>query len=247
MILGTESLTKDFGGIRAVNNVDLEIAKAEFSCIIGPNGAGKSTLFNLLTGHIPADSGRIVFKGEDITSLNPYTICRKGVGRSFQRVNIFPRFTVFENVQIGILCGRGKSLDFFRSVDQLVRSETNEILDAVGLLQQADRISDELAYGDKKRLEFAIALSNDPDLLLLDEPTAGMSPDEGMALMSFVKRIVEERQSTLIFVEHDMSVVFQFSDKIRVMHAGSIIGEGSPDEIRSNAEVQRIYLGEKDI
>ncbi|MCK4826150.1 ABC transporter ATP-binding protein, partial [bacterium] len=218
-----------------------------FSCIIGPNGAGKSTLFNLLTGHIRADSGRAIFKGEDITDSTPYAICRKGIGRSFQRVNIFPRFTVFENVQTAVLCGRGKALNLFRSADKQMRKESTEILDAVGLLGEKDRISDELAYGNKKRLEFAIALSNQPELLLLDEPTAGMSPDEGISLMTFIRKVAEQRGLTVIFVEHDMSVVFGFATKISVMYAGRMLAEGEPEEIRTNREVQEIYLGESQL
>lgn len=244
MILKTVNLTKHFEGVKAVHEVNMEIKDGEISCIIGPNGAGKSTLFNVITGHIPTDSGQVLLKGEDITQYPPHAICRKGVGRSFQIVNIFPRFTVFENVQTAILAGSGKSLDFHRSVRKQVVEETNEILSMTGLTTHADTVCSSLAHGHKKLVEFGIALANQPSLLLLDEPTAGMSPGEGTSLMSFVTKLAREKDITLLFVEHDMRIVFDFAEIIRVMHIGEIIAEGTPEDIRKSDQVQRIYLGE---
>ena len=243
MILKTVNLTKHFEGVRAVHEVNMEIKDGEISCVIGPNGAGKSTLFNVITGHIRAESGQVLLKGEDITQCSPHTVCQKGVGRSFQKVNVFPNFTVFENVQTAILAGRGKSLDFYRSVRKQAVEETNEILSMTGLSKHADTICSSLAHGDKKLVEFAISLAGQPFLLLLDEPTAGMSPGEATSIMSFVTKLARDKNITLLFVEHDMSIVFDFAEIIRVMHIGEMIAEGTPEDIKKNDEVQRIYLG----
>lgn len=244
MILKTVGLNKYFAGIKAVHNINMEIKKGEISCIIGPNGAGKSTLFNVMTGHLRADSGQIFFEGEDITQYLPHTICRRGIGRSFQKTNIFPRFTVFENVQQAILAGGGKSLDFFHSFRRQVVHETNEILSMIGLSNQSDKICGTLALGDKKLVEFGIALANQPSLLLLDEPTAGMSPGEATSIMDTVTKLAQKNGVTLVFIEHDMKIVFDFAEKIRVMSMGKLIAEGTPQDIKKNKKVQRIYLGE---
>lgn len=242
MIFEAQGLTKSFGGIKAVDNVNLQIEKREVSSIIGPNGAGKTTLFNLLTGHLHPDSGRVIFEGADITDLPPYEISRKGVGRSFQRMNIFPMLSVFENIQLALLSGQGKGSKIFSETRYMFREETEEILEIVGLSNEADILGGLLSHGDQRRLEVGIALGGKPTVLLLDEPTAGMSPEETVSTTNFIKMVAKEQELTVIFVEHDMSVVFSISDKIRVMDQGKIIATGTPKEIRANEEVQRVYL-----
>jgi branched-chain amino acid transport system ATP-binding protein len=245
MILETEKLVKSFGGLTAVYNVNLHVKEGELVSIIGPNGAGKTTLFNLLTGHLSADSGRVIFKGKDITKLPPHTISRMGIGRSFQRLNIFPRLSTFENVQVAVFSVQHQSRNLFSRAYKLARKETETILGSVGLLDKKDTKGGLLAHGDQKRLEMGIALAVEPQLLLLDEPTQGMSPKESAEITQLIQKLVKERDLTLIFVEHDMNVVFGISYNIKVMHQGKIIFEGKPDEVKKNEEVQRIYLGEE--
>ena len=245
MILRAEKLHKSFGGLTAVYDVNLQIQEKELVSIIGPNGAGKTTLFNLLTGHLPIDSGRVFFQEKEITRLPPHTISRMGIGRSFQRLNIFPRLSAFENIQVAVFSVQMKSRNLFARADQLVRSETDAILESVGLLNKKETQGGLLAHGDQKRLEMGIALAVNPSLLLLDEPTQGMSPKETEETTELIRRLVKERGLTLIFVEHDMNVVFGISDSIKVMHQGRIIFEGSPEAVRNNDEVQKIYLGEE--
>ena len=244
MIIEVEKITKSFGGLTAVNDVSFQIEEEELISIIGPNGAGKTTLFNLLTGHLRADSGSIFYRGRDITNLPPYEICRIGVGRSFQRLNIFPRLSTFENVQAALFSAQHKSKNLFSRADKMFRDETDAILESVGLIEKKLVRGGLLAHGDQKRLEIGIALAIQPELLLLDEPTAGMSPRETIETTDLIQKLVRERGLALIFVEHDMEVVFGIAEKIKVMHQGRIIFEGKPEEVRANDEVQRIYLGE---
>lgn len=245
MILETKNLVKSFGGLTAVYDVNLRIREGELASIIGPNGAGKTTLFNLLTGHLPLDSGRVIFQGRDITGLPPHTISRMGIGRSFQRLNIFPRLSTFDNVQVAVFSAQRQSRNLFSRASKLARRETEAILDNVGLLDKKDVKGGLLAHGDQKRLEMGIALAVEPNLLLLDEPTQGMSPRESAEITRLIQKLVKEKGLTLIFVEHDMNVVFGISDNIRVLHQGRIIFEGKPEEVKNNEEVQRIYLGEE--
>jgi branched-chain amino acid transport system ATP-binding protein len=245
MILETEKLVKSFGGLTAVYDVNLRIQEGELASIIGPNGAGKTTLFNLLTGHLPVDSGRVIFKGQDITRLPPHTISRMGIGRSFQRLNIFPRLSAFENVQVAVFSAQRQSRNLFSRASKLALKETEAILDSVGLLEKKWVKGGLLAHGDQKRLEMGIALAVEPTLLLLDEPTQGMSPRESAEITRLIQKLVKEKGLTLIFVEHDMNVVFGISDNIKVLHQGRIIFEGKPEEVKNNEEVQRIYLGEE--
>ena len=245
MIFETQHLTKKFGGLTATSDVSFQIEEGELVSIIGPNGAGKTTLFNLLTGHIKPDAGKVYFQGREITGLPPHTISRMGIGRSFQRLNIFPRLTTFENVQVAVFSAQGKSHQLFARAKKMVREETDAILESVGLLDKKDIKGGLLAHGDQKRLELGIALSVHPTLLLLDEPTQGMSPQETVETTALIRKLVKERGLTLIFVEHDMSVVFGISDNIRVLHQGRIIFSGKPEEVKRNEEVQRIYLGEE--
>lgn len=245
MILETQELTKSFGGLTAVRDVNLQIQEGELVSIIGPNGAGKTTLFNLLTGHLAPDSGKVFFQGKEITRLPPHAISRMGVGRSFQRLNIFPRLTTFINVQVAVFSDQKRSHKLFSRAHNLAREETEAILESVGLLDKKEMKGGLLAHGDQKRLELGIALAVRPALLLLDEPTQGMSPKETAETTELIQKLVKQRGLTLIFVEHDMSVVFGISDNIRVMHQGQIISGGKPEEVKNNDEVQRIYLGEE--
>lgn len=245
MILETENLMKSFGGLTAVYGVNLKVREGELVSIIGPNGAGKTTLFNLLTGHLPADSGKVIFKDRDITRLAPHIISRMGIGRSFQRLNIFPRLSAFENVQVAVFSAQHQSRNLFSRAYKLGRKETQSILEDVGLLEKKEIKGGLLAHGDQKRLEMGIALAVKPSLLLLDEPTQGMSPGESAEITSLIHKLVREKGLTLVFVEHDMNVVFGISDSIRVLHQGRIVFEGLPEEVKRNEEVQRIYLGEE--
>jgi branched-chain amino acid transport system ATP-binding protein len=244
MILQVDNLAKSFDGFIAVAGVSFQVEKGELCSIIGPNGAGKTTVFNMITGHLPMDKGRVVFNGMDISRLPGHKICRLGLGRSFQRINIFSRLTVFENIQAAVLTHRGKSLSFFTSVQPLFQEETEEILVSVGLQDHRDAVSGSLAYGFQKQLELGIALASNPKMLLLDEPTAGMSRQETKATIELIGKIVREKGLTLLFTEHDMSVVFSISERIMVLHQGQLIASGPPDEVRTNQDVQKIYIGE---
>ncbi len=244
MILGVEKVKKSFDGFVAINGVSFSLQKGEICSIIGPNGAGKTTLFNLITGHLRIDEGKLIFKDQDITNRRPYQICRLGVGRSFQRTNIFPRLTVYQNIQAAVLVHRGRSFTFFQPVDSFFQKETEEILGRVGLKEYAQTVSGSLSYGFQKQLELGIALASEPELLLLDEPTAGMSTQETHQTMELIGKITQEKGLTLLFTEHDMEVVFSISRRIMVLHQGRLIAEGPPEEVRRNLEVQKIYLGE---
>ena len=244
MILQVNNLVKSFNGFMAIAGVNFTVKKGELCAIIGPNGAGKTTLFNLITGHLSMNKGQIFFDDIDISRLKAHKICRLGLGRSFQRINIFSRLTVFENIQAAVLTHRGKSFNFFTSVQPLFQEETHEILERVGLQEHRDEVSGSLAYGFQKQLELGIALAMEPKMLLLDEPTAGMSAQETRATIELIGEIVKEKGLTLLFTEHDMSVVFSISERILVLHQGKLIASGPPDEVRANPDVQRIYMGE---
>jgi branched-chain amino acid transport system ATP-binding protein len=242
-MLQVEAVDKSFEDFMAVNGANLTVGKGEIVAVIGPNGAGKTTLFNLITGALKRDKGRIVFKGEDISELPPYEICKKGISRSYQIVNIFPRLTVFRNVQVAVLSQQRKSNTLFRPAHHMVVKETNNILESVGLLDKAYNIAGSLSHGDQKILEIAIALGNEPELLILDEPTAGMSPEETSATMELIKRLANQRGLTILFCEHDMDIVFSIAQSIMVMHQGRTLIQGKPEEVRNNQIVQEAYLG----
>jgi branched-chain amino acid transport system ATP-binding protein len=244
MLLRVERITKAFGGFLAVQDVSLTVEQGQMASIIGPNGAGKSTLFNLITGHLAPTRGRVFFRDREITGLPPHQICRLGVGRSFQRTNIFPRLSVFENVQVAVLAHQRKSLNLSTPARRLAQSETYALLDQVGLADEAPSVAGTLAYGFQKQLELGIALASEPELLLLDEPTAGMSPQETASTIGLIANIARERGLTMLFTEHDMDVVFSIAQKITVVHQGRVLAEGPPDEVRRNPEVQQVYLGE---
>jgi branched-chain amino acid transport system ATP-binding protein len=242
-MLQVEAVVRSFDDFKAVNGTNLHVGKGEIVAVIGPNGAGKTTLFNLITGQLKRDKGKIIFKGEDISELPPYQICKKGIARSFQIVNIFPRLTVFGNVQVAVLSHQRRSSNLFRPAQNIAVEETRSILESVGLLDKAKNIAGSLSHGDQKILEMAIALGNEPELLILDEPTAGMSPEETLATMELIKRLAQIRGLTILFCEHDMDIVFSIAQSIMVMRQGRTIIQGSPEEVRSNKEVQEAYLG----
>ncbi len=244
-MLELQGLHKSFGGFAAIAGVSLAVEERKVTAIIGPNGAGKSTLFNLVTGHLRPTSGRVLLGGRDVTGQAPYHLCRKGMGRSFQRANIFSRLTVFENVQAALLSHGERGWDLWSRRHELYRAETEEVLESVGLADKAEAPSASLSYGNQKQLELGIALASKPKLLLLDEPTSGMSSGETAETIALIERIVAERGLTLLFTEHDMSVVFSIAQKIAVLHQGRLIAEGRPDEVRANADVRRVYLGER--
>ena len=243
-LLRVESVVKSFGGFKAVNGVNLEVGAGEIVAVIGPNGAGKTTLFNLITGHLSPDSGRIRFKGREIGGLAPHVLCRKGITRSFQVVNIFPRLTVFENVQIAVLARERKTFRIFSAVQDMAAEEVHEILRNVGLYEKRNVESDLLSHGDQKVLEIAVALSGKPELLILDEPTAGMAPEETKRCIRLIQRFSGEFGLTILFCEHDIAVVFEIAKRIMVMVRGGTVVQGSCEEVRRNREVQRAYLGE---
>ena len=245
-MLHVEALEKSFGGFMAVAGASLTVGGGDVVAVIGPNGAGKTTLFHLITGQLAPDSGRIEFKGESIAGLAPHQVCRKGISRSYQVVNIFNRLSVFENVQVAVLSRRGQTLNLFRSARTLAVSETRDILDSVGLLEKAHITSGSLSHGDQKVLEIAIALGNRPELLILDEPTAGMSPEETAVTLSLMRRLSSERDLTILFCEHDMGMVFSIATQIMVMQQGSTLIQDTPDAVRNNPKVREAYLGGAD-
>ncbi len=242
-MLQVESVDKSFEDFMAVDGATLAVGKGEIVAVIGPNGAGKTTLFNLITGALKRDRGKIIFKGEDIGGLPPYEICKKGISRSYQIVNIFPRLTVFKNVQVAVLSHQKRSSNLFRPAQNLAVPEARSILESVGLLDKEKSIAGSLSHGDQKILEIAIALGNEPELLILDEPTAGMSPEETSTTMELIKRLAQMRGLTILFCEHDMDIVFSIAESIMVMHQGRTLIQGRPEEVRKNSFVQEAYLG----
>jgi branched-chain amino acid transport system ATP-binding protein len=243
-MLEISGLHKSFSGFHAVTDVSLTVEARQIVAVIGPNGAGKSTFFNLITGHLRPDAGRIVLGGRDVTGLPPHRICALGMGRSFQLTNIFPRLTVLQNVQAALLAHHGQGRNFWSRSETLLLDEAEALLASIGLAALAEETAGTLAYGNQKQLELGIALASDPSVLLLDEPTAGMSAGETHETISMLQRIAEERGLTLLFTEHDMAVVFRIAQKIAVLYQGRKLAEGTPDEVRANPEVRRVYLGE---
>jgi branched-chain amino acid transport system ATP-binding protein len=243
-VLEVRDLRKSFDGFQAVSNVSFTVAAGSITAIIGPNGAGKTTLFNLITGHLTPDAGHVILKGREITGIAPHDLCRMGMGRSFQRTNIFPRLTVYQNVQAAFLSHRGRGWNLFTPVERLYREESEALLEAVGLLDKAGEVAGFLSHGNQKQLELGLALALEPEILLLDEPTAGMSASETRDSIRLIERIAHERGLTLLFTEHDMEVVFSISQHLTVLHQGRVIADGKPEEVRQHPEVRRVYLGE---
>jgi len=243
-VLRVEGVQKAFGGVRAVDGVSFVLPRGEIRALIGPNGAGKSTFFNILTGQLRADAGRVYYRGADISGLPPYAIARRGVSRTFQITATFATLSALENVQVAWLAHAGQSRVLRTPAARLDAEPARALLRHVGLAEEASRPAATLAYGDLKKLELAIALANDPALLLLDEPTAGMAPAERGALMTLTAGIARARGLTVLFTEHDMDVVFAIADRIMVLHQGRVIADGTPPVVRANGEVQAVYLGE---
>ncbi|SDJ50039.1 ABC transporter ATP-binding protein [Natronorubrum texcoconense] len=246
-ILETDNLVKKFGQFTATDRINLTVERGEFRSIIGPNGAGKTTLFNLITGALPATDGAVYFDGEDITTLSPSERVRRGIGRSFQISNIFGGLTVRENIR---LASQSIDRDRYNFVESLFKptdrydqmnERTDRILERIGLEDVADETADALPYGDKRRLEIGVVLATEPELVLFDEPTAGMSVEETQATIELIEEVLVDQ--TLLLIEHDIELVMELSDRITVLNRGEILAEGTPDEIAADGDVQDAYLG----
>ena len=243
-LLSVEGLSKSYGGVHAVRGVSFTLRASEILALIGPNGAGKSTCFDMLNGQTAPDAGRVKLLGEETVGMRPRQVWRLGVGRTFQITATFPTMTVRENVQVALASYGRKLFNLTTSMPRYARSEADRLLDLVGMGGFAERACGELAYGDLKRLELAIALANQPKLLLMDEPTAGMAPRERIELMRLTAQIARAKSIGVLFTEHDMDVVFEHADRILVLNRGTLIAEGSPEQVRRNPQVRAIYLGE---
>jgi len=242
-ILTTEGVTKNFGGLRAVDGLDLAIEEGKLTSLIGPNGAGKTTLFNLITGMIRPDAGRVRFRGEDITPLPIYQIVRRGISRSFQILNLFNELTLFENVWLGVQAQQGHGPELLIHADALisVREETERLIAEVGLASKAALPVKLLSYGDRRLLEITLSLTTRPTLLLLDEPMSGLTSEDRKRVADFMRELAS--RITVLVVEHAMDVVLSISDHIVVMHQGRLLAQGTPEVIRANDKVQEAYLG----
>jgi len=246
VVLQTRELTKKFGELTVVNNVSLEIEQGVCKGLIGPNGAGKTTFFNLISGALKPTSGKIFFKEHDITGLPPHKISKMGISRSYQITNVFTRLSVLENVRLAVQSRGNKNYNFYSNTDKLTeyRKRTLEILETVGLKQKAYYPADFIPHGDQRKLEIAIAIATDPELLLLDEPTAGVSIEEVSDVVDVIQKIKEMRKITILIVEHKIDVIMGICDSVAVMHEGALIADGTPKEITQNKQVQTVYLGE---
>ena len=246
-LLKIEALCKRFGELAAVDGVDLTLPAGRLTAIIGPNGAGKTTLINLVTGALPPDSGMIYFKGEAITHLATHHRVRKGLSRSFQIMNIFSRLSVLQNVLLPILSRLGRTFAPFARLERQAEAlaEAEQILKEIGLWEERDHPAGALSHGDQRLLELGIAIASNPELCLLDEPSAGLTPVERATVLYLIRKLAGERRTTFVIVEHDMDVVFSLSDWIVVMNRGRVLAEGPPAEIRENREVREVYLGEE--
>lgn len=242
-LLTVRGLGKSFGGVKAVDGIDFDLRAGELLALIGPNGAGKSTTFNMVNGQLKADKGSIRLEGTELIGLRPREIWRLGVGRCFQIAETFSSLTVIENVQMALLSYENQLFSFLKSASHHARDKALALLSQVGMQEQADRPCSELAYSDVKRVELAIALANEPRLLLMDEPTAGMAPKERNDMMAMTKRLVIERGIAVLFTEHSMDVVFAYADRVSVLARGRLIAHGTPDTIRDNRQVQEVYFG----
>lgn len=243
-VLQVERVSKQFGALAALARVDLEVGNGEIFSVIGPNGAGKSTLFNVITGLYPPTDGRVRFLGEDITGLPPEAVNRKGIAKTFQITNIFPEISVYDNVRVAAQSRsreQGRLASLWRAAD--VREEAMALLATFDLAGRADALAENLSHGEQRFLEICLALATRPRLLLLDEPTAGMTPGETRHATGLIRKVAAERALTVLLIEHDMSVVMGISDRVAVLHFGEKIAEGTPEEIRSSPAVIEAYLG----
>ena len=242
-MLNVQDLSKSFSQLRILNNLNFQVRRGELKAIIGPNGAGKTTLFNVITGRFPPDAGKVTFQGKDITGAKPHQLSRLGLARSFQINNFFLKLSVRQNLELAVQSRleRGSSIwRGFSPADRLVE-KTDEVLEWTGLAEHHGRLAQELSYGDQRKLEIGLALATDPALLMLDEPTSGMSRFESMSMIELIQKLAE--RVTIILIEHDIEFVMKVSDSILVIHYGEKIAEGPPKEIEANQEVQRVYLG----
>jgi branched-chain amino acid transport system ATP-binding protein len=243
--LETRALSRAFGALNALTDVNLTVEAGELRAVIGPNGAGKTTLFHLISGLVPATGGRVRFRGEDVTALGAPARCRRGISRTFQVTSVFGELTVLENVRMAVQLKGGGNFRLVGGRGLLAATEARarESLAALGLAERAGEPAATLPHGDQRLLEIAMAVAQDPELLLLDEPTQGLSPEDTTATVAVIRRIARQGPLTIILVEHDMDVVFDLADRISVLHFGQLIAEGRPEEIRANPEVQTAYLG----
>ena len=243
--LALRDIHHDFSGLQVLSGIDLEVEDGERHAIIGPNGAGKSTLFNIITGRLAPRKGHVVYRGRDITGAPPHRIARLGIGRSFQIINTFPRLTVYENVRSAVLSRRRLRLDAWSLLERRsdVARESEDVLAAVGLRDRRDTPASELSYGEQRELEIALTVATRPELILLDEPTAGLNNEDTRRAIGLIRRVTEGK--TLVMVEHDMEVVFNLADRISVIYYGRVLATGPPAEIRASDEVKRAYLGRK--
>jgi branched-chain amino acid transport system ATP-binding protein len=242
VLLRTEQLSRAYGSLLAVDRVDMAVRRGELRSIIGPNGAGKTTFFRLISGEVVPTSGRIWFQDREVTGLPQHAVARLGIGKSYQITNVFPHLSVLENVRVAVQ-GHTRSFHFWSRADRLVdvRDKALGLLRTMGLDAKAERLAAHLSHGEKRHLELAIALASDPALLLLDEPTAGMSPEETDETIVLIRELAAGR--TIVLVEHKMKLVMRISDRITVLHQGQVLADGTPEEIRANELVQRTYLG----
>ncbi|NOZ05456.1 MAG: ABC transporter ATP-binding protein [Chloroflexi bacterium] len=245
-ILQTVNLAKHFGGLKAVDGINLSVAEGSLHAIIGPNGAGKTTLFHLISGHLPPTRGQVILRGKDVTGMPAHRLVHYGLGRSFQITNIFPDLTVQENVRLAAQAVGGGSLQVWRHYRAFPQylEQAMAVIEQLGLADQSMQMARTLPHGGKRKLELAILLVSDPDILLLDEPTAGMASEDVPELMSLIEHIRRASGKTILLVEHNMNVVMRVSDRITVMHQGHVLAEGTPAEVATNEEVLKAYLGE---
>lgn len=242
-LLQVQNICKSFGGVQAVRGVSFTLQAGEMLALIGPNGAGKSTTFNMVGGQLTPDSGQVLLHGENIAGLPPRAIWRKGVGRTFQIAQTFASLTVVENVQMALLSHDRRIFAWWPRANAHRRADALALLEQVGMAAQADRACSELAYGDVKRVELAMALAHNPQLLLMDEPTAGMAPGERVALMQLTRDLAQQRRMGVLFTEHSMDVVFGQADRVAVLVRGQLLAQGTPQAVRDDERVQQAYLG----
>ena len=246
-LLETQNVTKKFGGLTALDDVTFGIEQGELVSLIGPNGAGKSTLINTITGRLTPTQGAVIYDGDEITGMKPFEITQRGIGRSFQTASIFPELTVRENIEIAAYATEHGPfrINFFRRRDYYdeVHQRTDDILEALQIEEKADTTAASLPYGEKRRLEVGIGLATDPNMMFMDEPTAGMSPGQTENTVNLIRELLDEWGMTILLVEHDMDVVFEVSDRILTLHQGALIARGTPEEIRDDPAVREAYLG----